>query len=192
MKDFESDSQIVFRSILDGFSYPGKVIDLSFLKIDPCFGLNKACIGILFTLLDQEVSFTISPYTKEIEKYFFVHTQTKLENVKNADFVLSLGKLSEIDEVKKGDLLYPERGATVIYIIEEMREEKRTDFLNLVLTGPGIKEKREISLKGIDKEEILKIKEVNNEFPLGVDFIFTDEKNKVFCLPRSTEVKVGE
>lgn len=196
MKDFEFDvvfgSQRVFRSILDGFSYPGKVKDLSFLKFEPCFGLNKASIGILFTLLDQEVSFATSPYQNEIEKYFFTHKRTNLEKIENADFILSLSKLSEIEKLKKGDLLYPERGATVVCIIEEIKEEGKANFLNLILTGPGINGKSEISVKGLDKEEILKIKEVNNEFPLGVDFIFTDEKNKVFCLPRSTEVKVGE
>ena len=58
----------------------------------------------------------------------------------------------------------------------------------MTLTGPGINGKKTVSLRRVKKEEIMKIVKVNEEFPLRIDFLFVDKKDKFFALPRSTKI----
>ena len=187
------DSQKIFRILLDAFAHPGKVANLSDLKIAPPSSISKASAGVLFTLLDIEVGFAVSTSDKKlrerIEEYFIINTGVRLKNLESADFILALGELPKLERIKRGSLEYPDQGATVIYSVEEINESLfGIDSLSLTLTGPGINGKRVLSLKGLKKQEVMKIMEVNREFPLGADFLFTDRKGKFFALPRSTKI----
>ncbi len=187
------DSQKIFRILLDAFAHPGKVVKISDLKITPPSSISKISAGVLFTLLDLEVGFAVSASDKEqreeIEEYFIINTGSKLKNLESADFILVFGEFPQLEKMKKGSLEYPDEGATVVYSVEEVNENlSGVDSVNLTLTGPGINGKRKLSLKGLKKQEFIKIMEINKEFPLGIDFVFMDRKGKFFALPRSTKI----
>lgn len=201
--DIICDSQKIFRTLLDAFAHPGEVVKISDLKIVPPIGISKASAGVLFTLLDFEVGFAVSTSNKKqkekIEEYFIINTGSRLKNLESADFILALGELPQLERIKKGSLEYPDQGATIVYSVEEVNEPRPcmqgrgeslsgAESVSLTLTGPGIKGKRNLALKGLKKQELIKIMEVNKEFPLGTDFVFTDREDKFFALPRSTKI----
>ena len=163
------------------------------LEIAPPLNISRASCGILFTLLDLEVGFSVCTSNKrqkeKIEEYFIINTGCRLETIKSADFILALGELPQLERIKRGSLEYPDQGATVIYSVEEINQSLLgVNSISLTLTGPGINGKRVLSLKGLKKQEVMKIIEVNKEFPLGVDFVFVGRKDKFFALPRSTKI----
>lgn len=201
--DIVFDSQRIFRILLDAFAHPGKVGKISDLKIAPPLNISKASAGILFTLLDLEAGFAVSASDKKqrekIEEYFIRNTGSRLKNLESADFILAPGELPKLKRIKKGSLEYPDEGATVICSVEKINEPRPctqgrgeslsgVDSLSLTLSGPGISGKKNLALKGLKKQEVIKIMEANKEFPLGIDFVFTDKKNKFFVLPRSTKI----
>ena len=190
--DIVFDSQKIFRVLLDTFARPGKINKITDLKIKPPLNVSKAALGIFFTLLDLEVGFYVWCFDEQkrrkIEEYIVLNTGSNPRDLESADFVLAFNKLSELKEVKKGSLEYPEQGATVVRVVEEIGENLEGNFLTLTLTGPGINEKKAVSLKGVKREEIIEIIEVNKDFPLGIDFLFVDKKDKIFAFPRSTKI----
>lgn len=191
--DIIFDSQKIFRTLLDAFAHPGKVVKISDLKIAPPTGISKASTGVLFALLDFEVGFAVSTSNKKqkekIEEYFIINTGSRLKNLESADFILALGELPQLERIKKGSLEYPDQGATIVYSVEEVNESlSGAESVSLTLTGPGIKGKRNLALKGLKKQELIKIMEVNKEFPLGADFVFADREGNFFALPRSTKI----
>ena len=201
--DIVFDSQKIFRILLNAFAHPGKVVEISDLKIAPPLNVSRASCGILFTLLDLEVGFSVCASNKrqkeKIEEYFIINTGCRLETIESADFILAFGELPHLERIKRGSLEYPDQGATVIYSVEEIDEPRpgtqgwgesllKIGSLTLTLTGPGINGKKVLSVKGLKKQEVMKIIEVNKEFPLGADFVFVGRKDKFFALPRSTKI----
>ncbi len=188
--DIVFDSQKIFRVLLDTFARPGKINKITDLKIKPPLNVSKVALGIFFTLLDLEVGFYVWCFDEQkrrkIEEYIMLNTGSNPRDLESADFVLALNELSELKKVKKGSLEYPDQGATVVRVVEEIGENLEGDFLTL--TGPGINGKKTVSLRGVKRKEIIEIIEVNKDFPLGIDFLFVDKKDKVFALPRSTKI----
>jgi alpha-D-ribose 1-methylphosphonate 5-triphosphate synthase subunit PhnH len=105
----------------------------------------------------------------------------------------------EILKAKRGTLEYPDTGATVIYSICSLSQIPpypplvkggiRGD-LRLTLKGPGINGEISPFLSGVSKREFLYLKEINSEYPLGIDSVFIDSANRIMCIPRSTTIEV--
>jgi alpha-D-ribose 1-methylphosphonate 5-triphosphate synthase subunit PhnH len=105
----------------------------------------------------------------------------------------------EILKAKRGTLEYPDTGATVIYSICSLSQIPpspplvkggiRGD-LKLTLKGPGINGEISPFLSGVSKREFLYLKEINSEYPLGIDSVFIDSANRIMCIPRSTRIEV--
>ncbi len=191
--DIVFDSQKVFRTLLDTFAYPGKVVRIPDLKIVPPEGISKAPVGVLLTLLDHEAGFAVSAsdkkQRKKIEEYLILNTGSRLKELESADFILTLGELPQLRKIKRGSLEYPDEGATIVYVVEEIGESlSEINSVSLTLSGPGINGKRKVASKGLKKQEFMKIMEINKGFPLGIDFVFADRKDKFFALPRSTKI----
>jgi alpha-D-ribose 1-methylphosphonate 5-triphosphate synthase subunit PhnH len=63
----------------------------------------------------------------------------------------------------------------------------------IALTGPGIRE--EIlpgPIEGLRPRETEHLKELNGDFPLGVDAVFIDDAGRILCIPRSTNIRTME
>ncbi len=171
-------TQNTFSVLLQAMSHPGRIYS------------NSPLLYVLRTLLDQEVGFCAIGTEKEyLETNVAELTGCPITEVSKADFIIVPGWESkgEILKAKRGTLEYPDTGATVIYAVESLRDRDNGKTIAL-LTGPGIR--NEVALSGLGRGELSHIREINSEFPLGIDCIFADSENRIMCIPRSTKLEV--
>jgi len=172
-----------FRVILQGMSHPGKVYPLPNLS-----GAGSAVIEILGCLMDNEVSFAVIG-DRDMETVIVRHTDSRPVSFEYADYIIvrngtTRGKLAGF---KRGSLEYPDTGATSLYLVEALSEAKG----EIVLTGPGVNGTASLRITGLDPSELQLLRQVNSEFPLGVDAIFLDQGGHIACIPRSSRIGVN-
>lgn len=192
-------TQNTYRIILQSMCHPGKIYQLSGGKI---YGQSSAdaqidsgevdgLMSVFLTLLDHEVTFfLLANGANSIEAKIFELTRSTVSNIESADFIIIPDGKSggELLKAKRGSLDYPDDGATVMYLIDSLRDSSN-EKNHILLKGPGIKDRLEISVSGQLKDEFLCIKEANAEFPLGIDSIFIDKSDRIMCIPRSTMIE---
>ena len=190
-------TQRTFRLLLDAASHPGRVFNLeaieNFLSTYNSYRINNALLSIILTLLDNEVGFCVCGKDKDyLESIIFEITRCKLRNIEEADFIIfSDGKShGEIFKVKNGTLLYPETGATVIFIGYALSNEDDGKGTKIILKGPGIENEEYLFVEGINKEVFNHLKEINSQYPLGIDAILIDKQNRISYIPRTTKIEV--
>ena len=195
-----------FRVILQGMSHPGKIYPLSGLpvsyadtgKSSCCYpgkasplpnspGAESAVIEVLGCLIDNEVSFAVIG-DKDMETVIARHTDSRPVSSEDADYIIvrngtTRGKLASF---KRGSLEYPDTGATILYLVEALSEAK-----GVVLSGPGVNGAVSLRITGLDPGELQLLRQVNSEFPLGVDAIFIDQSGNIACIPRSSQIGVN-
>ncbi len=175
----------IFRNFLKAFSYPGRIFSL---------GIDKESeLYIWETLLDNEVSFCMIGYDTAEEKIDRIYKQTKSKYVRidEADYVIIIGGSSNgyLSLAKKGTLEFPELSATVFYFVKNLAS---SNGLEMIMKGPGIIDEISLKIDGIDREDLITLKEINSDFPLGIDLIFIDENYQISGLPRSIQFALKE
>lgn len=177
--------QRAFRILLQAMAHPGEI------HLLPPDVPNQGLPLVAQTLLDHEVGFAvIGPDSESLASSLRDLTRSRLTDISAADFVVVAGGGSRggILEVKRGSLEYPDRGATVIYLVEELSPEG-TAGLHIRLKGPGIKEETGLVITGLDDREMIELKQVNQDFPLGVDCFLLDKRGRIAGIPRSNSVE---
>jgi alpha-D-ribose 1-methylphosphonate 5-triphosphate synthase subunit PhnH len=143
----------------------------------------------MLMLLDAEVTFHIlGGETQNISRYINQLTYSKVVPLEEADFIYVLeGADSEeiegaIIRCKIGDLVNPHLSATLIIEVEKISNHR-----DLVLSGPGIKGEKYISISG--ETDWVKLRaEKNIEYPLGIEMYFVDKNYNLLALPRTTKI----
>ena len=185
------DIQKIYRKVLDLMSRPGKIANISdeVKEVQPIVDIFDATFGLMLMLLDMEVSFHIvSANSEKIAQMISQLTYGKQSDIEQADYVFVLKdvaatQLAEVfKQVKVGELFDPQKSATLIVEAMELTNEKE-----LIFRGPGIKDTNLVNI-GLGNDWIGARKDVNIEFPLGVDTIFIDGQANVLCLPRTTQI----
>ncbi|KKB40710.1 phosphonate C-P lyase system protein PhnH [Bacillus thermotolerans] len=190
--DLVHDIQTAYRKVIDSMSRPGTVSDISDeaskVAVQTDSFPSTAILALMF--LDTEVTFKVfSRREEEVTKWINGWTYAKAVEADEADFLFVLADADEvkmktaIDAAKAGTLMNPHESAVLIMETDELNAGTE-----LVLTGPGIQEKQLISVPNASAW-MNKREEKNSEYPLGVDFIFTDAEGYVLCLPRTTQVR---
>ncbi|KXS38145.1 MAG: PhnH protein [Candidatus Frackibacter sp. T328-2] len=183
-------SQNIFNTMLYNMSRPGEVGSIKPYPSENEFNLEvQSTLGIAYTLLDTEVSFySTKSFTEKFDDYIEIITTSKRTELKNADYIfMSTDDNPElILEAKKGNLNYPERGASVI--IRGIEFDKNNK--NISLSGPGIKDEIHLPLKNKYNKLLLTIKKINSEYPLGIDF-FLHNKDSLTCIARTSDILIG-
>jgi alpha-D-ribose 1-methylphosphonate 5-triphosphate synthase subunit PhnH len=174
-------------------SYPGICHDICLDHHgdqDPLLVLTAQC------LIDHEITYhLLGEHPQGLAQSFAVSTGAMDAKLRHADFVIVAGDCSggRVAQAKRGTLAYPDQGATVIYQLPSERSEMLTSDLleNVVLTGPGIRTKVLPPVAGLDVAELALLRDINSEYPLGVDtFIFWGNAH-VMAIPRSTRIEVN-
>jgi alpha-D-ribose 1-methylphosphonate 5-triphosphate synthase subunit PhnH len=170
-----------FRVILQGMSHPGKVFPLTGLPREA-----SAAVELLGCLMDNEVSFAVIG-DRNMETEIACHTDSRPVSSGDADYIIAQNgtTLGRLTSFKRGCLEYPDTGATVLYLVEALSETA-----GVVLSGPGIVGTASLRISGLDPGELQLLREVNSEFPLGVDAIFLDQSGNIACIPRSSRIGV--
>lgn len=185
---FESnvfDSQLSFRLIMDAMARPGVKKELN-LNLTPPKNLFGTTAAAILSLLDPDTSFYLSQDDKNIEDWIRFHCGSKPGESKDlTSFAIILDSYDlDIEEFSYGTFPRPDLSTTFIIQTENIEEAEREN--SLILTGPGIKESRCVKIEGINKKILMARKKF--VFPLGADFIFTDQKG-FLAIPRTTIIK---
>lgn len=193
-------TQKVFRSLLESMARPGKINSLQPFPLPfTTEGVSSApyLLGIACTLLDMEVGFSVvSPDLKGLISDIEFHSNARPVAVYEADYiVMSQRDAPEILlEAKRGNLNFPDQGATVILVVDGMSEDPSQERImdhSLILEGPGVLNQKVFFLKGIDLSLLRTLQSINAEFPLGLDLILVS-RERIACFPRSTTIKLKD
>ncbi|MDA8424690.1 MAG: phosphonate C-P lyase system protein PhnH [Treponema sp.] len=181
--------QAAFRSLLDASSYPGRIVDLSRESglLDVSAPIPRAALLIALSLMDIEVGYYVDAARRaEAETFVSRLCGARPVPLEEADFIFVLGVERDLARVirgaRGGDLVDPHKGATIVAEAEGLSEPGP-----LVLSGPGIREERRVSVSR-DPGWMAARAEKNREFPMGVDLLFFDSRSRVLALPRTTLV----
>lgn len=179
-----------FRTILDALSFPGKInqLDKSKNDMEP---FDSRTALVCETLLDSEVTFHVVEEGQSFAHILRVFTGSHLTDLDKADYVIIPEQTSvdrvvdSLSVVKIGNLVNPHKSATIIFEVGSLLKGYHYELI-----GPGIKTKNELHCT-IHPEIIEKRREINAEYPLGIDFILIDSQGNVIGIPRTTQITEG-
>lgn len=173
----------MFRMILTAMSHPGSVYPVPDLEQD-----TDPLTSFLGCIMDNEVGFAVID-DHELEARLLKMTGSRPSPVSDADFIIALQGSTQksMDRFKRGTLEYPDQGATVVYRVETLGYGN----LSITLTGPGVDGETDLDMAGLDLEELGQLKDVNIEFPLGIDALFIDRTGRIAAIPRSSQIGVN-
>jgi len=171
--------QQLFRSLLDAFSYPGRI------QTSP---LNaETWLALLSVLVDGQT--TLSDPQDMVDELDWPKLEVQRVPSELAAFVLLDGSRAPEFVPSLGTLEAPEGGATLLLRVASLHDDD-SSALRMRLTGPGIREAVSISVDGLHQDWITARNDWVSSFPLGVELVLCDEKRFV-ALPRTTRIEIG-
>jgi alpha-D-ribose 1-methylphosphonate 5-triphosphate synthase subunit PhnH len=178
-------TQSVYRQLLQAMSHPGRLYTL------PLREWSCPLLAVCETLLDHEVSFCVLPGADASwEADIFALTKARVAALHEADYLVIPGSSSDgaITEANLGDLAFPDRGATFMYVMDGPLPE--STGTGPMLSGPGLARESHPDVNPLDAEEWRQLKALNDDYPLGVDALCLIGETQVLAIPRSTRIKV--
>lgn len=173
-----------FRALLQAFARPGTVR----AAFPGVADRDEALEFLAGCLLDAETSLgVLRDDDRETASRIRILTGCGSSSPEAADFVLAgAGATSgRLFHLRTGVPDFPDRGATVLYLVDEIRPEGGAWRWR----GPGIPGEVRPSLDGLDDAELAGLREVNQSYPLGLDAVFLDRAGRLAALPRSTRLE---
>ena len=160
--------QRAFRQLLDVHVAPGSSARL---PLQPHAGEWGVAVSAIEALVDHEVTFCVVPERTELSDIVLRQTGSRLATLENADYVLcdTASLLEVLRRSKDGTLEYPDRGATVVCLVQSISASGEGE--PLVLAGPGIKDTARVWVEGFDAAAGSAFTERNADVPLGVDLV---------------------
>ena len=183
------DTQCIYRLTLDSMARPGKLNSLPILQVNPPSALSRSAAAVTLTLLDSETGFCMLPSEQTMIDYLVLNTGAVPSPLTVAEFIVVLGgeKWPELSNVCCGTLISPEKGATLIIMVDRLATDG--NGIKLTLQGPGIKGEAVLCISGLNQETLEAIANLNQEYPLGVDVIYVDDAGNIACIPRSSSLR---
>jgi len=172
-----ADTRRTFDGLLSAMSRPGTVHSVP----------APADHAVVATLVDHEVSLA----TDDDALRDALADQGRLDPAprQRADVVHTRAHAAfDVRECKRGSLVEPSEGATVIYRVEAL-DAAVSDGRSLTLSGPGVDGTRTLSV-GLTETELASIATAQADYPRGVDVIFAAGE-RVAALPRSVDLEVA-
>ncbi|MGG5369921.1 phosphonate C-P lyase system protein PhnH [Enterococcus sp. AZ196] len=182
------ETQQVFRTLVQLNSYVGERGRLEGHSFNG--PISQGAFLIAATLLDQEVSFSVLGMEAEQENYLQQEFRSFPVKIAEADFIfvgkkVTAEQLTALQQAKIGDLIDPQKSATIIVELESLSEAS----VHYQLEGPGIKERKSVDFPKQLVDIFMIREQLNQEYPLGVDLIIVDEQLEILCIPRTTLIK---
>ena len=171
--------QQLFRSLLDAYSYPG--------RIQTCPVPAETTLALLSALLDGQT--TLSDPLDMVDEFDWPKLEARRVLSEHAAFILLDGSHAPQFVPKLGTLEAPEGGATLLLRVAGLHEEN-SGALHLQLSGPGIRQALNISVDGLHQDWISARNDWVSGFPLGVELVLCDAQRFV-ALPRTTRIVIG-
>lgn len=175
--DPATQSSHAFRSVMEAMARPATIHDIT--GAQPPAPLSSAAGAVLLTLCDTDTPVYLAGAAdcEAVRSWLSFHTGAPLTDAAHCMFAVGTWEaLSPLSTYPIGTSDYPDRSATLIVECSTLTSTGAT------LSGPGIRDCAQLSLP-----EIAAFQSNGARFPLGLDFIFTNE-DRVAALPRSTRV----
>lgn len=184
------DAQRCFRLVLKALSYPGRIQDLrGLLSIAP-EPLFPATAALCLTLMDVDTSVWLGRDmdTPDARQFLSFHCGCPIaaRPGEAAFALLSTADAADLDAFCVGTPEYPDRAATLLIQTSSIREGAAAGF-----SGPGVADRQDVAIDGIDAEFWRKRALVNGAFPTGLDIIFADPSH-IVGLPRTTIARASD
>ena len=174
-----------FRVLMRAMSNPGRVFRLP--RHRDVLGQRGLLAEVLRCLMDHEVTFfVLDDKSNGLSQEIYRYTGSNPADLETADFLIFLEGTSRgaLSGAKRGTPEYPDGGATVVYRVEKLAEMGG----EVELRGPGIDGTVRPLIVGLAGTEFGVLREVNAEFPLGLDALFLDSDGGIMSIPRSTRI----
>jgi len=171
--------QKLFRSLLDAFSYPGRITACTTASTSSWFAL-------LSTLVDGQT--TLADPHNLLEESQWPKLEARRASTETAAFVVLDGSRAPEYLPSLGTLEAPEYGATLMLRVTSLNGAG-IGTLCLQLSGPGICKPMIIGVEGLHTDWITSRNEWVSTFPLGVELVLCDSQSFV-ALPRTTRITV--
>lgn len=173
-----------FRNLLQAFARPGSIRPVSRQIAD-----REAALELLASsLLDSESSLAgLWEEDDHLIGRICAATGCLRSPASLADFVLAgtRGMSSFAAALRTGDPDFPDRGATVVYLVDRIRP----DGGSWTWKGPGIERCVNPQIDGLAEGEWSTLRDANSSYPLGLDAIFIDRQGALAAIPRSTRLE---
>lgn len=188
-----SRAQQTFRRLLKAMSEPGLIVQPP--PVAPLGLLEPATHAVCLTLLDAQTPLWLSDgfADSQIRRNLHFHTGMPLAtDAVSARFALARGdEIDNLERFARGTAEYPEQGCTLIIQLQSLGggRDSGSAATTLQLSGPGIENRRELTLTGLGQPLVRYLVQRPDAFPLGLDFIFTEGRSLV-AIPRTTRVEV--
>ncbi|EKV30928.1 PhnH protein [Caenispirillum salinarum AK4] len=178
--------QAVYRAVLKGMSYPGRLQALP-ATVDAPPPLSPVAAGVLLALADLDAPVWLDPAglaTDDVAGWLRFHCGCPVvEDRATAAFaVLDATSAADLEGFALGTPEYPERSATLIIQVPRLAEGE-----GHTLTGPGIKGSTRLRAEGLPEGFWRALADNRLLFPQGLDVILAAPEG-LACLPRTTIV----
>jgi alpha-D-ribose 1-methylphosphonate 5-triphosphate synthase subunit PhnH len=186
LADPSHDAQQIFRTILEATSHPGRIVSLPAAPAGPGM-LSAAATAYLLTLADRDTPVWLaSEFDRpEVCNFLRFHAGAPIvaQRAEAAFAVLAAGTASPFDGFDLGSDAYPDRSATLIVEVADLRSGPTRQW-----RGPGINGRTAIAVAGLSDDFWQGWAANHSLFPCGVDVVFT-AGTELCALPRSIAVE---
>lgn len=165
--------QRIFRTLLRGLSFPGRVVPLPALAQAP-EPLCPALSGLMLGLLDQDAGLWLSPGLdcSPVRAFLIHRASVRFVTTPREAAIAAIGDpadLPGLDDFHPGEPACPERSTTVL-----LRVPALTGGPAIALRGPGIETSAVLAPRGLSAGFWGEWARNHARYPLGIDLIMTD------------------
>ena len=186
LADPSHDAQRLFRSVLDAFSHPGRVVELRDAPVGPGT-LSPAAAAFLLTFADRETPLWLEAGVdkQEVRDFLRFHAGAPLVHAREAATfaVIIAGGGEPFAGFAIGTDTYPDRAATLVIEVPALEGGRAT-----IWRGPGIDGEIQVAIDGLGDGFWPAWTANHALFPCGVDLVFASG-SRLIALPRSVAVE---
>lgn len=195
------ESQLVFRRLLDSLARPGRV---AWLPADVARRVPPAVVPVL-ALCDLEVTCCVVGAPSSGVDWADVvaaATGARRAGISEAAWVVALAPLDgdDVAHLRRGTALAPEHGARLVQACGQLHmgageqpwssTDPEVGHVTVELRGPGIPDRRRITVTGVTAGVFEALSAANAAFPAGVDTWLVADSGALIGLPRTTHISV--
>ena len=170
------DASRAFRGIMTAMARPGTISTVTGAKPPPPLGVAAGVTVLTLCDPDTPIFLGASLDTPEVRDWITFQTGAPFVSPAQAVFAIGLWDDLPLGAFSLGTSEYPDRSATLIVELPELRDN------GVTLTGPGI-----LGAAALSVPDDLALHRDHSLYPRGLDFLFTCA-DRVAALPRTTRV----
>lgn len=179
------DAQSAFRSVMDAFAHPGRIVTLA-APVEGPQPLMPGTAAIALTLFDHDSPVWIdAPGTRETIEWLRFHTAAPVvTDPKTCAFaIVTDGQgLRPFGQFNLGSDDYPDRSTTIVLQVKTLTRGRM-----MQLSGPGIETQRAIAPDPVPLDMHERLFANRALFPRGVDLLLVCGDD-IVAIPRSVRV----